>query len=236
MFQIETAGLVIRIYNRFEDVEYLCRDYMTPDSRKADISVAVSDEDLQRQILKFNGIPVDVGYAECVALYGEICNALPAYDAFVMHSSVVEVDGKAYAFAADSGVGKSTHTRYWKDVLGDRMQVINGDKPIYRFSGNRLMAYGTPWCGREGWQTRAAAPLQALCLLERGKENDLYPIDAFQVLGEMARIFHIPEEGQMDLPKLVELMDRMLDRVPVYRLKCRNDRSAARKAISYFGL
>ena len=133
MFQIETAGLVIRIYNRFEDVEYLCRDYMTPDSRKADISVAVSEEDLQRQVLKFKGIPVDVGYAECVALYGEICNALPAYDAFVMHSSVVEVDGAPYAGVTNIGVKPTVGSdrvlsetwiqSYEGDLYGCRMAV-----------------------------------------------------------------------------------------------------------------
>ena len=236
MFQIETAGLVIRIDNRYEDVRELCRGYITSDDRKPDICVSVDEEELQRDILKFPGYPIDVGYVECIALYWKIGNALPAFDGFAMQSSVVEVDGKAYAFAADGRIGKSAYTKYWMDVLGDRIQVINGDKPIYRFKGNKLMAYGTPWCGREGWKTRVYAPLKALCLLEQGRENAVYTIDAYDVLGEMANHFHIPEDGQVDLPKLVELVDRMLERVPVYRLKCRNDRSAARKAITYFGL
>ena len=51
------------------------------------------------------------------------------FDAFVMHSSIVEADGKAYCFAAESGIGKSTHTRYWKEALGDRATVINGGLP-----------------------------------------------------------------------------------------------------------
>ena len=49
----------------------------------------------------------------------------------------------------------------------------------------------------------------------------------------------IPEKGTdplLLLPKLMELIDRMLSQVPVYRLRCRNDITAAEEAIAYFGL
>ena len=36
MFQIEAAGLVIRIENRFRYVENLCREYITDPERPAD--------------------------------------------------------------------------------------------------------------------------------------------------------------------------------------------------------
>ena len=176
------------------------------------------------------------GDAENIVIYEQISNALPAFDAFVMHSSVVEVDGGAYCFAADSGTGKSTHTRYWKETLGDRMTVINGDKPIYRFEDDKLMAYGTPWSGKEHWQTKTSAPLMALCLLERGSENAIYPVDAFEFMGELIHHFHLPGSGQVDMVKMMELVDRMVNTVPIYRLRCRNDISAAKEAIRYFGL
>ena len=236
MFQIETAGLVIRIDNRYDYVENLCRDYRTDSGRRPDITVSVSEEELRREIEKAPECFFGDGYAEGVVAYEKISNALPAFDAFVMHSSVVEVDGQAYCFAAESGTGKSTHTRYWKEVLGDRVTVINGDKPIYRFDGDRLMAYGTPWCGKENWHTNTSAPLKALCLLERGEENTVYPVDPFELLGEMMHHFHLPGGGQVDMPKLIELVDRMVTAVSVYRLRCRNEQAAARTAIRYFGL
>ena len=45
MFQIEAAGLVIRIENRYDDVRDLCRDYLTAPDRPADIAVSVSEEE-----------------------------------------------------------------------------------------------------------------------------------------------------------------------------------------------
>jgi hypothetical protein len=40
----------------------------------------------------------------------------------------------------------------------------------------------------------------------------------------------------VDMLKMVELIDRMVSTVPLYRLRCRNDRTAAETAIAYFGL
>ena len=42
------------------------------------------------------------------------------FDGILLHSSCVVVDGYAYAFSADSGVGKSTHTQLWLKHFGDR--------------------------------------------------------------------------------------------------------------------
>lgn len=255
MFQIEVAGLVININNRFDIVRCLCRDYITEKGGQADIEVTASDEEIKSEHEKEPEKGYSEGYTESVVIYKKISNALVAFDAFVMHSSVVEVNGKAYAFAAESGTGKSTHTRYWKEVLRDRITIINGDKPIYRFMAwegcqraekslhlardsnkEELFAFGTPWCGKEGWQKNTSAPLKALCLLERGEKDEIFPLNPIKHLAELFKHFHLPGEGLVDMPKLIELIDRMLATVPVYRLRCRNDRSAAETVISYFGL
>ena len=236
MFQIEVAGLVIRIENRFDYVQNLCTEYKTSPERPPDITISVSEEELSREIKKAPEYFFSDGYGEGIVVYEKISNALPTFDAFVMHSSVVAVDGWAYGFAAESGTGKSTHTLYWKEVLGNRVTIINGDKPIYRFTDNKLIACGTPWCGKENWQTNTSAPLKALCLLEQGQHNEIFPADPFELLNEITHHFYLPGAGQVDMPKLIELIDRMISAVPVYRLRCRNDVSAAEMAVSYFGL
>ena len=81
-----------------------------------------------------------------------------------------------------------------------------------------------------------AFTLRALCLLEQSSENALFPINAFDTLSELMQQFHLPEGGLVDMPKLMRLIDRMTAAVPVYRLRCRNDRLAAEVAITYFGL
>ncbi len=236
MFLIEVADLVIGIENRFDYVRELCRAYVTADRKPPDFTLSVSEDELRAEAKKTPEYFFSDEQAESVILCEKISNALPRFDAFVMHSAAIEVDGKAYCFAAASGTGKSTHIRYWKHVLGDRMTVINGDKPICRFRDGRLLAYGTPWCGKENWQKNTSAPLEAVCLLERGQENAVYPVNPSAVMDELLRSFHLPGHAQVDILKLLELIDRMVMTVPFYRLRCIDDVSAAETAISYFGI
>ncbi|MFR5584255.1 MAG: hypothetical protein ACLTLQ_10945 [[Clostridium] scindens] len=57
----------------------------------------------------------------------------------MLHASAVEVDGKAYLFSADSGTGKSTHTKQWQNYFGkERALIINDDKPAIRKDKNRM--------------------------------------------------------------------------------------------------
>ncbi len=231
-FNIEIAGLVVHICSRAAYFREFCEGYIVTDNREPDITVEVSEEEIEKRIKKNHGMYFGKRNAEIIMTYEKISNALPAFDAFVMHSSVVEVDDQAYCFAAESGTGKSTHTKYWKEVLGDRMKVINGDKPIYRFINKRLTAYGTPWNGKERFGENISAPLQGLCLLERGEKNEIYPIDdPFMALGELMKHFHLSDAGQVDVPKLMELIDRMLRQVRLYKLRCTDDISAAQTAI-----
>lgn len=236
MFLIKAADLVIGIENQFDNVRELCRTYITDGLTSPDFSVSVSENELRTEAEKTPEYFFSDEQAESVILCEKISNALPRFDAFMMHSAAIEVNGKAYCFAAASGTGKSTHIRHWKRVLGERMTVINGDKPICRFRGSQLFVYGTPWCGKENWQKNTSAPLEAVCLLERGQENAVYLLNPSTVMDELLRNFHILGRDQVDIMKLLELIDRMVTTVPVYRLRCTDDVSAAETAIAYFGI
>ena len=65
---------------------------------------------------------------------------------------------------------------------------------------------------------------------------NIFPINAFEHLQELMAHFHLPVGGLVDMSRLMELIDRMVTAVPMYRLRCRNDVSAAEAAIAYFGL
>lgn len=227
MFQIEIAGLTVRILNRFSYVRNLCSNYIVPNEYIPDIIVEISERELRREIDKAPELFYGDGYGEGVCIYQKLSCELPRFDAFVMHSSAVAVDGNAYCFAAECGIGKSTHTRYWKELLGDRLTVINGDKPVFRFVNGILKVFGTPWCGKENWNTNINAPVKALCLLERGQENQIIQVDGFEMLKELTKHIYLPGDDKIDMVRLIELLDKTLETVPVYRLVCINDISAA---------
>ena len=165
MFVIELAGVRIRIENRYPYIERQCRAFVC-DGEEAAFSVsATSDEILEES----NHGEFSDAYCESICMYRHICEKIADYNVFLMHSSVIEVDGRAYAFAAKSGVGKSTHTRLWLKNI-PHARVLNGDKPLMRLEEDgSITAFGTPWNGKENWGENISAPLQGVCFIERGR-------------------------------------------------------------------
>ena len=171
MFTVRLCGLNIEIDNRYGYVESLCRNYIGTDGGAAAFRVRVSGEDICGYRAECDRRMSDAE-AESALLYRAICGRMPAYDALLLHAAVVAVDGRGYAFSAARGVGKTTHLRAWQEVLGDRVTVVNGDKPLVRRAPDgHWWVYGTPWCGKEGEQTNTRCQLNAVCLLSRGQSN-----------------------------------------------------------------
>lgn len=215
MFVIELAGVRIRIENRYPFIERQCRAFLCRDER-FDFSVsATADEILEESA---HG-EFSEGCCESISLYRHICEKIAAYNVFLMHASVVEVDGHAYAFCAKSGVGKSTHTRLWlKNIPNAR--VLNGDKPLLRVEADgTITACGTPWNGKENWGENIQAPLTAICFIERGETNAIRRADDEEILPRMAHQLYL--RGQRDsVDRRLLMMDTLIRSVPFYVLSC----------------
>ena len=81
---------------------------------------------------------------------------LRSHNGCFFHSSALELDGEGYLFTALSGTGKSTHARNWRKVFGDRVTMINDDKPLIRRIGDEYYVCGTPWMGKSNIHVRLA--------------------------------------------------------------------------------
>lgn len=233
MFYIRIADLNIQINNKYGYVERLCRDYIIDECQNADMSVEVSDEMIAKE-MSIAEAEVSAGYAEGVCVYREICKRLPTeFGAYLFHSAVIEYGGEGFAFSAKSGTGKSTHIALWRKRFGADVHVVNGDKPIMRFIGDELYAYGTPWCGKEGWQTNTKAPIKALCFIERAAENSIKRIGADEAV---MRIFHqiLTPSDIETVDALFPLLDRTLKEIPCYVLGCNISEEAAE--VAYNGM
>ena len=91
-----------------------CEKYEKAEISLADIIIREEDYCLDR--LK--------GASEDIVAYMESAYqfylGLIKHGGIYLHSSAIELDGKAYLFSGPSGVGKSTHTRLWREVFGGR--------------------------------------------------------------------------------------------------------------------
>ena len=233
MLYIRIADLNICIDNKYDYLEKLCRDYTVEKTEAPDMTVSVTDEQIAHEV-SIAETQVSAGYAEGVCVYREICKRLPVeFGAYLFHSAVIEYKGDGFAFAAKSGTGKSTHISLWRKRFGSEVHVVNGDKPIMRFVGDKLYAYGTPWCGKEGWQNNTSVPLKALCFVERSENNRIRRIGADEAVMLMFHQILTPSDLET-VEALFPLLDRTLREVPCYVLGCNISEEAAE--VAYNGM
>lgn len=172
-------------------------------------------------------------YLETLAVQRKIAEALFARDTLLFHGSVIAVDGQGYLFTAKSGTGKSTHTRLWREVFGERAVMINDDKPFLRMQDGRVLAYGSPWNGKHRLGVNACVPLRAVCCLRRGETNEIRPIEPVRLLPILMQQSQRPAQAE-NMPKYLELLDKLAGGTVFYGLSCNMDMEAA--IVAYEGM
>ncbi|MBR3610570.1 MAG: hypothetical protein IKL57_03775 [Oscillospiraceae bacterium] len=150
------------------------------------------------------------------------------FGGFYLHSSAIELDGKAYLFSGPSGMGKSTHTRLWQSIFGEKACVFNDDKPALRRIDGRWYAYGTPWCGKDGINQNKKVPLAGICFLKRGEENKIRRLDPKEALPLlMSQTIHKFRKIE-NLDLLLNNVNYIIKEIPIFELENRPVEEAAR--------
>ena len=220
------SDLKIQIKHKYDYMSKFCKDYIlkfdTPDI------TAVADHDA---ILKEKQMVPSASVESCESLciYREIAERLPAFERFVFHGAAIEYNGDAYLFTAPSGTGKTTHINLWRQYLGDKVGIINGDKPIIKVADNPIV-YGTPWAGKEGYQQNTSAPLKAICILKQAKINNIVRLKKSEAVNHLMKQVYLPH-NPVSLSATLSLLGKMIETTPVYMLEC--DISETAFEISY---
>ncbi len=171
---------------------------------------------------------------EVIASAHSFYSLLLKYGGFMLHSSAVEMDGRAYLFSAPSGTGKSTHTSLWLERFGQRARIINDDKPALCIKDGRVFAYGTPWSGKSDLNINVGVPVQGICILERSEENHICRCDESEALFALLdQTIRPPFPNAMS--RLLELVDKVLSQTPVWRMGCNISPEAAQMAYDTMG-
>lgn len=145
-----------------------------------------------------------------------------------VHSSAIVCNGRAVLFLGESGTGKSTHTRLWRENI-DGAVLLNDDSPFIGFVDGRATAFGAPWSGKTPCYKQEHYPIAAIVRLSQAPHNAIRPLRSVHAIGALLPSL-TPAFGYDD-----ELQDRMLatlskiiSQVPVYHLECLPDAAAAR--------
>lgn len=176
-------------------------------------------------IIYFNGqlMPRLVRFALWIA-YG--LATLPL-QTVAIHTSVIQYKGKTVLFLGESGTGKSTHTRLWRENI-DGAVLLNDDSPILRIIDGKPWMFGSPWSGKTPCYKKESYPLAACVRLSQAPYNKIRRLSIPQ--GYAAIHPSCPPDFAYDdalYDHISNTIGDVLGHVPMYHLECLPNADAA---------
>lgn len=231
LFRMEIAGFRFQVNALFESTAAYCRDYRTEEEPAFFIDVIRDDLIREQHLLNVEADEEGLKrrkftdmFLERSVIQRKVAEILLERDILMLHGSTVAVDGQAYLFTASCGTGKSTHTRFWREVFGERAVMVNDDKPFLRIGADGVTAYGSPWTGKHGLGGNVVFPLNGICILKRGPVNSIRKMTPDEARDMLLHESFQPEGGAGCVTGLVE---RMMELVPLWEMECTKDPRAA---------
>lgn len=216
-FTVSLAGLIIELDTISTSACVFCREYLQDGT--PDIKIKVTREDIDREYSRGIVFHNKVS-AETTAVHRKIVEAVLEYNIFLMHGAVISIGDNAYMFSAPSGIGKTTHIKLWLNNVKNAI-VVNGDKPFIKISQNKIMACGSPWCGKEDMSTNIVRPLKSIVILERAEYNHIEEIGFAEAYPNILRQTYIPKDPQQ-ARKTLSLLSSIYGKVRIFRFQCNN--------------
>ena len=223
------ADFNVEFKNTTSYIEKKLEDFITQNSPEITFELDENDIKLEKSLIDY---PTNENLLQFAAFHRKFIEWLPFNNALFLHASVIDVDGIGVAFAAHSGIGKTTHTLLWRELLDDKMTIVNGDKPVIRFFEDKKypFAYGAPWCGKEHFGTTGKVALKHICFIQRGEKNVCEPIKPNDALDLIFNQVYIPKNNQIAVYNTLSLIDRLLNVCKLWRITCKPNIEAAQIA------
>ena len=219
------ADLIVEYTAKYDDLKRLSEQFVYSGEGKTDITLSVTDKQLENMLSR-SVEGTTIGGIENLAISSEFNHEAIKHGVMLVHSSALIYNNGAYLFSADSGVGKSTHTKLWLKAFGDKVHIMNDDKPVVRLYDDHAQAYGTPFDGGSGIALNESYPLKAIIFVERGEENSVRIPENKEIIQKLyfqtARMVN-----RETAEKMLVNMERLLHLTKFYVLTCNMDISAA---------
>jgi hypothetical protein len=150
--------------------------------------------------------------------------------AIAIHSSVLVKDDFAVLCLGESGTGKSTHTRLWREHI-DGTTLLNDDSPIIRMVDGVPTAFGSPWSGKTPCYRNLSYPIRGFMRLSQAPHNKIRRLSVLEAIG--ALLPSCPPAFAFDdslQDALCNTLSDMIATASVYHLECLPDAAAAQTA------
>ena len=149
------------------------------------------------------------------------------YNTVAVHSSCIVYNEKAVLFLGESGTGKSTHTRLWRESI-QGASLLNDDSPIIRVEDGIVWAYGSPWSGKTPCYKTEKYQIKGCVRLSQAPGNDIKRLSILQAYGAIHP--SCPPEFAYDTylyDYVSSFINQVLTNVPFFHLACLPNHEAA---------
>jgi hypothetical protein len=157
-----------------------------------------------------------------------VARLLARHDGALIHASTAIVDDGAYVFVGHSGAGKSTMASI---AEAEGARIPTDDRTILTARDGLPMAWGTPWHGSLIRKSPEGAPLRGLYLLQQAKDDRREPLPRSRAVKELFVRLIQPRLHPAEVQQTLEVLERIVERVPVAILHFRPTRAAFALAV-----
>lgn len=152
---------------------------------------------------------------------------LASHQGIAIHSSAIVHKDRVVLFLGESGTGKSTHTRLWREnIIG--ANLLNDDSPIIRIKDGAIRVYGSPWSGKTPCYRNLSYPIAGLCRLSQAPYNKIRKLSTIASIGALLPscppVFAKDEKLQDSICSTIGYVIR---HTGVYHLECLPNSDAA---------
>jgi hypothetical protein len=139
-----------------------------------------------------------------------------------IHSSAVVYHGQTLLFLGESGTGKSTQTRLWRENIAG-VEMLNDDSPFVS-TASGVRAFGSPWSGKAHYYRNSGYPTAAFIRVRQAPYNKIRRLSRLEAIGALLPSCPPAFAYDAHLSSLVHgIVSDVLSDVPVYMLDCLPD-------------
>lgn len=214
--KLKVADLIVEFEPRYDIMKSRVKQYIYTGEKQPDVTINLSEQyflDRQKENPHLSLSEVEALYTSSY-FYTEIVK----FDGIMLHASCVQYENYAYLFSANSGTGKSTHTHLWLEKFPEA-EILNDDKPAIRYIDGKFYAFGTPWSGKFDESINTKTEIAGITFLSRGETNEIERVEGNTATIDFLNQTVRPTNKNYML-QFMDILDKVLSEVPVYRLKC----------------
>lgn len=149
------------------------------------------------------------------------------FNTVAIHSSCIVYQNKAVLFLGESGTGKSTHTRLWRENIEGAF-LLNDDSPVITVRDNKVWAYGSPWSGKTPCYKTEKYELAGCVRLSQAPFNKIKRLSVLESYGAIHP--SCPPEFAYDTTlydHISSFINKLISSTPFYHLSCLPNKEAA---------